>query len=162
MWKLASDCEPSYTFDVFDKTETAETIVTRLHRTGTHEFFWGKSYKDVRTNPAYTDLRHSLCQFLKHAPYDCNLPLMTHPQYGDLYAFDPELANGRILTLDEALSELSPAEYQYVRRFADQTIPGLHDFPIDMLFDFRVARTSRGLTFLHFEPHPFSLGLLAG
>jgi hypothetical protein len=162
MWKLASDREPAYAYDLFGRTESPDTVTTRLRRQGTHEFFWGKAYRGSRAEPGFADMRLIAHDFLKDAPYDSILPLMRDADHGDIYGFDPEIANGHMLTPADALNVLSQDEYELMVAFAAQTIPALRDYPIDMLFDFQIARTSRGLTFLHFEPHPFAPGLLAG
>jgi SAM-dependent methyltransferase len=160
MWKLVTDREQEYGFDLLDETNSAETTIRRLRRTGTQELFWAKAYHGRRCATRTNSARRAIREHLKDAPHECLLPLETRKDYGDVYAFDPELAMATTVSASETFNVLSSSEYREVLDFAARTVPGLDNFPIDVVCDFRVARTERGLSFFHFEPSDLALTLL--
>ena len=158
MWKLVSEKEPHYEFEVLEATQNAETQLRQLCRSGTAELFWSKAYRGTRSGEADAKARSLVFKYLKDCPFDCMLPLTSNPAYGDIYAFDPELTPPPIAWRD-AIKIFSLAEMEEGMRFGAQIVPDLGEFPLDMLCDFQVARTSRGLTFLHFEPSKLAVEL---
>ena len=160
MWKLVSEKEAPYAFEVLDTSQTEESEIRRLRRSGTTELFWGKAYRGSRSAQIYAEARSLVFRYLKDRPFDCLLPLVTDPLHGDIYAFDAELVTTSPLPWKDAYKTMNAAEYEEGMRFGAQVMHDLQNFPLDMLYDFQVARTSRGLTFLHFEPNALAVKML--
>jgi SAM-dependent methyltransferase len=147
LWKLVSAREPAYEFDVLQQPSAAPAIKI-LKRRGCEELFWAKSYEDGHG----ANDRQTLWNFLRTAPFDTMLPLLTHAEHGDIYAYDPELAVTEGLSFSESLHAFTPEEFLRVRQFSDQKVPALNHKPLGLACDFCVHKTARGLTFSHFEP----------
>ncbi len=161
MWKLTTAREPEYEFEVVSAALSSDGSTRQLRRKGTAELFRSKLRSTPEDPPAHA-ARHALMAFLKDCPHDCLLPMAGHPEHGEVYAWDEEVAAGPVLTPQDAAQALPAAEYREVLAFAGQSIGTLGDYPLDMLFDFRVARTGRGLTFLDFRPNGYAAKMLGG
>ena len=139
LWKLTTEREPAYRHTVLEESARGR----RLRRLGTEEELWADGGSLA---PA------AVVQLLRTSPFDCLLPLAHDVEHGDVYAYDAEVAEGGALTPEECQRLLPERERARVQAFSDQQIPTMGQRPLRELCTFKVARTSRGLTFLGFRP----------
>ena len=141
LWKLTPDLEPAHRYTVVRGGARGR----RLRRVDTEEELFADS--EGLAPPSLVDL-------LRTSAFDCLLPLAHDVTHGDLYAYDAEVAEGGTLTPEECQRLLPARERERVRAFEDQTVPAMNQRRVGEICTFKVARTTRGLTFLGFRALP--------
>ncbi len=145
--KLTTALEPSYEYDVVEERGSART----LRRAGTEEQFWSCAPRTAQS--AYGDRASLLLRsFLKDSPFDCVLPREVHATYGEVYAYDREIAAGAAVSLAASRQTLPGEDHARFLAFASQKVPALDDRPLHEVCEIKAVKTSRGLTFLGFVP----------
>ena len=126
--------------------------------------FWGKQWLGARS--ALLRLTARIERSLTTAAHaHLSLAVDTTDDFGLIYAFDPELfTSTQVMHQWDCHRCLDRHELRSVDHFARQMIaaPDLPPVPVGCLTDFQVAKTSKGLVFLDFEPSASYCQSLAG